>query len=300
VARAQATYGAKLERRLPRPVRLLVDELEETDVLLYAASLAFYALVSVVPMVIVVMWIVATILGQERVHAFAQELGRIAPAGIGADHALQRVSQLGEQIGLPAVLAALWPATAYGAGVSRAFRRLAPDESARERTKARGIRGRLLAFAILLPLFAIGGIAASYLGTQVLGDSVAGVVLAPAIALVAGFVVAAAAIALLLRVFPPEPLQGRQVLRGTVFTAVGVSILSLAFSLYLAFGANFQDRYASSGIAGIVFLALWLFASNALLLLGYRIALRTPATKRSGARVGKRSSGGRKRSLASR
>jgi len=287
VAGTEASVGAKLERRLPGVLRLLIDELEETDVLLYASGLAFYALVSVVPLVIVVMWVVATILGDVRVHQFAQELARIAPPGLGADKALERVAALGTQIGLPAVLAALWPATAYGAGLSRAFRRLAPDEHGRNKAKATGLRGRLLAFLVLLPIFAVGGIVASYLGTQAFGDSVAGIVLGPVISLVAGFLVAAAAIAILLRIFPPKPLEGRQILRGTTFTAAGVSILSLGFALYLTFGANFQERYASSGIAGIVLLAVWLFGSNALLLLGYRVALRTSRGKASAGRSAK-------------
>ena len=289
MARAEASVGAKLERRLPRVLRLLIDELEETDALLYASGLAFYALVSVVPLVIVVMWVVATVLGDERVHRFAQELARIAPPGLGADKALERVASLGTQIGLPAVLAALWPATAYGSGLSRAFRRLAPDEHAKNKIKSTGLRGRLLAFIVLLPVFAVGGLIASYLGTQVVSGSGASGLVGAIVSLAAGFLVAATAIALLFRIFPPEPLEGRQILRGTVFTAAGVSVLSLGFSLYLVFGANFQERYASSGIAGIVLLAVWLFASNAWLLLGYRVALRTPTGKRSG----KRKRGGR-------
>jgi len=132
VARAEATHAAKLERRLPGPLRLLIDELEETDVLLYASGLAFYALVSVVPLVIVIMWVVSVILGDERVHAFAQELARVTPEGLGADQALERVAALGTQIGLPAVIAALWPATAYGAGLSRACSSGARRRNARE------------------------------------------------------------------------------------------------------------------------------------------------------------------------
>jgi len=283
VARAEASVGAKVERRLPRLLRLLIDELEETDVLLYSSGLAFYALVSVVPLVIVVMWIVATILGDERVHRLAQELSNVAPPGLGADQALERVAALGTQIGLPAVLAALWPATAYGAGLSRAFRRLAPDEDARSGSKAKatGLRGRILALIILLPILAVGGLVASYAGTQVASDTTAGGFLGAVVSLVAGFIAAAVAIVIIFRIFPPEPLEGRQVVRGVVFTAAGVSVLSLGFSLYLTFGANFQERYASSGIAGVVLLAVWLFATNAWLLLGYRVALRTPRGKRS-------------------
>jgi YihY family inner membrane protein len=288
-----------VERRLPGVLRLLIDEVEETDVLLYASGLAFYALVSVVPLVIVVMWIVATILGDERVHEFAQELSRVAPPGLGADKALVRVAALGTQIGLPAVLAALWPATAYGAGLSRAFRRLAPDEHARNKAKATGLRGRFLALVVLLPLIAVGGLIASYLGTQVASGSAASGFVGAIVSLTAGFVVAAAAMVIIFRVFPPEPLEGQQVLRGVAFTAAGASVLSLGFSLYLVFGANFQERYASSGIAGIVLLAVWLFATNAWLLLGYRVALRTPtgksSRKRSGTASGKRGRNSRSR-----
>ena len=294
MARAEVSFGARLERRLPRPLRTLIDELEERDVLLYASGLAFYALVSIAPLVIVIMWIVAALLGDERVHRLADELKRVAPDGLGADQALKRVADLGTQIGLPAVAAALWPATAYGAGLSRAFLRLAPGAAAKGRAKSRGLRGRILAFLLLLPAFAVGGLLASYLGTQALGSSTAGAVLGPVIALGTGFVAAFAAIALIYRVFPPDPLQGGQILRATLFTAAGVSVLSLGMSLYLAFGANFQERYATSGIAGIVLLALWLFGTNTLLLLGYRMALRTPQGK-GGTRTRRRKRASRNR-----
>jgi YihY family inner membrane protein len=278
----------------------VIDELEETDILLFASGLAFYALVSLAPLVIVILWIVAAILGDARVQRFAEELKRVAPEGLGADQALTRVAQLGTSIGIPAVIAALWPATAYGAGLSRAFQRLSPRKPDPSKAKAKGVRGRILALLVLLPLLAVGAITASYLGTQALGASTAGAILGPAVALVTGFLVAAAAIAAIYRIFPPEPLEGRQVIRGTLFTAAGVSILSLGFSLYLTFGANFQERYATSGIAGIVLVAVWLFASNALVLVGYRVALRTPrGSGRSRTRSASKP-GGRKRSASGR
>jgi hypothetical protein len=50
-------------------------------------------------------------------------------------------------------------------------------------------------------------------------------------------------------------------------------VVSLVFSLYLALGADWEERFAMSGVAGIVMLAVWLLLVNALLLLGYRLAL---------------------------
>jgi hypothetical protein len=52
-------------------------------------------------------------------------------------------------------------------------------------------------------------------------------------------------------------------------------VLSFGVILFLGLGANFQAHYATSGLAGLVLLAVWLFLSNALVLTGYRMALQT-------------------------
>jgi hypothetical protein len=36
--------------------------------------------------------------------------------------------------------------------------------------------------------------------------------------------------------------------------------------------ADFRDQYAISAVAGVVLVALWLFWTNVLVLLGYRVA----------------------------
>jgi uncharacterized BrkB/YihY/UPF0761 family membrane protein len=90
-----------------------------------------------------------------------------------------------------------------------------------------------------------------------------------------GFVGAGVGIALIYRLFPPDPLEWRAIRRGTAVTAAGMSLLSLGFTIYLSVGANFQEHYVTSGLAGVVLLAVWLFASNVLLLVGYKIALES-------------------------
>ncbi len=50
-------------------------------------------------------------------------------------------------------------------------------------------------------------------------------------------------------------------------------MLSLAFSIYLGVGANFKEHYATTGLAGVVLLGVWLFLSNVLVLAGYTVAL---------------------------
>lgn len=45
--------------------------------------------------------------------------------------------------------------------------------------------------------------------------------------------------------------------------------------LYVSLGANFEEHYATSGLAAMVLLAVWLFLSNVLMLASYRVVIET-------------------------
>lgn len=256
---------------MPRPVRDFIKKARAQDILLYSAALAFYGIVSVIPLTILAMWIVSLVLGDPRTHELAQQLRRIMPESIGADQALERVADLGTRVGIISVITGLWPATAYGSGLERAFDRLSP----RADKRLEGLKGRGLFFLVLLPVFILGSLVGSFAGTKALGSSGAAKIVGYAIALATGFVAAAAALVLIYRIFPPQRLRWGQILRATLIAAAGISVLSLVVVLILSLGANFQDHYATSGLAGIVLLAVWLFLSNALVLVGYRVALES-------------------------
>ena len=270
-SRAPKRLAEHLQERLPRPLRDFIKTARAQDVLLYSAALAFYGIVSAIPLTIVVMWIVSLVLGDPRTHQLAQELRRIMPKSIGADQALERVANLGTRLGVVSVITALWPATAYGSGLERAFDRLSPNADKR----LEGLRGRSLFFLAILPIFILGSLIGSFVGTKALGSAGAAKIAGYAVALGTGFLATAGALFLIYRIFPPRRLAWDQVLRATLIAAAGISVLSLVFVLVLSLGANFQDHYATSGLAGIVLLALWLFLSNALVLIGYRVALES-------------------------
>ena len=162
----------------------------QDDITLFAASLGFYALVSVVPLTIFSLWIVGLVLGQDRVQHMARELGRVAPKNIGADKFVERIADMGTRLGVVAAITGLWPATAYGSGLRRAFDRLAGGKEGEA-----GLRGRGLLLLVLLPVFVVGSLAASFAGTQALGSTTGSKVIGFALALVTGF--AATAVALL-------------------------------------------------------------------------------------------------------
>jgi len=119
----------------------VLRRLRSEVVFLLAAGLSFYALVSVVPFAVLVLWLVSLITGKARVHEVAGELARHLPANLGVENALQRVADLGLRLGLGALAALLWPATAYGAGLRRSFVRLTHDRD----EEVTGLRGRALA-----------------------------------------------------------------------------------------------------------------------------------------------------------
>jgi membrane protein len=253
---------------LPRSLGKVVRDAGDEDVLLFASGLAFHALVSVAPMTIAVLWVTSLFLRDSEIQQLATTIGDAAPDGLGAGEALTEVARLGTDIGLPALIVGLWPATAYGAGVRRGFARLAGEEK-----RLKGLRGRGLLLVVLLPLFVIGALLGSYLGTTLVEWKGVGHVLAVVAALGVGFGAGAISIALLYRIFSSKPLSWRSIRHATYWTAGAISAASLLFTLYLTVGANFQEHFATSGVAGIVLLGVWLYVSNALLLMGYQLAL---------------------------
>lgn len=265
------TIADRIEAVLPPPLAGVVERSRSDSTLLYSSSLAFYALVSLAPIVILTLWIVSLLASDRDVKELATALKEIAPEKLGADRALTRVAQLGTKVGIPAAIVALWPATAYGGGLRRAFEQLSPTPE----REFSGLRGRGLAIAALLPLFVIGGLAGSYVSASVVGGSLLGTVAGWIFALVAAFVLVGVATGVIYQIFAPETFALRPLVRGAATCAAGVAVLSLLFTVFLNMGADFQERYASSGLAAVVLLAVWLFLSNTMLLVGYKVALES-------------------------
>jgi len=255
---------------LPPLVRDAVERARGQDILLFASGLAFYALVSAIPLAIVAAWAAGVILGESRLHQLASDLRRVAPGGLGVGSFVGRIAREGNSAGAVGLITALWPATSYGAGLRRAFDRLSPKRV----REARGLRGRGLALIVLLPVFVAGSLLGSYVGPVALGSSGVGRVLGSALALATGFLAAAVGVALIYRIFPPERMPPSSILKGTAFSAAGISLLSLGFTLFLvASGSGERQHFGTMGMALLVLFAVWLFLANAVLLVGYVISL---------------------------
>ena len=251
-------------------VRRAVAAARADDVFLHSAALAFYGLISIVPLVVVALWVTTLVVGPGQVHHVADHLSRLAPPALGVDRALQRVADIGTTLGLLAVVAALWPATAYGAGLVRVLDRVAGDRA------GAGMRGRGAALLLvgLVPVLVLGSLVAGYAGAAALGDSPAEVTAGLTLGLALSFAATVAAVAFIYATFPRSPPAWPDTLRGALVAAGSIASLSVGYVAYLRLGANFERRYASDALASVVLLGLWLYAANIALLVGYRIARR--------------------------
>lgn len=257
-------------RAWPRTWRRWVVAARADDVFLYASALAFYGLTSVAPLVVVALWVTSLLASDAQVHDIADDLARLAPAALGADRAFERIADLGIGLGLLAVAAALWPATAYGSALTRVLDRLGRHPAT---TGLRG-RGAALVLVALVPVLMLASLVGSYAGAATLDDSGPHIILGLVLAVASGFAATIATVAVIYRVFPRRPPPWAATLKGAVMAAGSISMLSAAYAAYLRLGVNFERRYASDALAAVILLGLWLLAANTALLLAFRSACR--------------------------
>jgi YihY family inner membrane protein len=256
--------------RLPPTLAALVRSVREKEVLLYAGGLAFYGLVSIAPFLVISFWIAGFFVDEDGFRQLGDQIDDMTPSGTNMSGAIQSLATVGAGIGIGALVSALWPATAYGSGLVRAFDRVS-EHGERDFKGAHG-RFRALLFVVLLPAFLLGALGTSYVVAGLFGDGIWLTLLAWAAALVAGFVAAFLAIGTIYLVFGPGLMEARAIAAGAAAAAAALALTSLGFVVYLGQGADFEERVAGSGFAAVVLLSLWLYLANVILLLGYTLA----------------------------
>lgn len=245
------------------------DELVTTG-----SSLAFYALLSLPPMVLIGLWAVGVVVPDGALDALGEDVEGQAPDALPVGNVVRGLVDVATRAGALSILAAVWPATAYGAALARAFTRVAP-ESERE---IRGWRGRLLALAIiaLLPLVVFAALAVFSFGPDLLGSDDVALSIAAGLAAVAVFTVV---VAVLFSLFQLRDTTPSDVIVGA-FVATGLQVaVTFGYVVYLKVFADFEAKYGASQLAVVVLLGLWLLLSNAVLLVAYRYMLRRCARR---------------------
>lgn len=245
--------------------------MRDRDTLLFAGGLAFYSLISVAPVLLLVAWISGSFLGDDRVTAVAERFQELAPDDVEIESFVRSVLEVGTGVGLFALVAAVWPATAFGSGLVQAFDAMSVDRD----PALHGLRGRARALAVivLLPILLLGAFAAATVSTAAIGGGPLLTALGWLVAVLSGTLISWVVVIALQWWFGPADLAFRALAAGAAVTSVGLAVMSLGYLVYLSEGANWEERVAGSGLGAVVLLGLWLYLANLLLLAGYCVAL---------------------------
>lgn len=253
--------------RLPERVRRFVDWLRSPEFVTTSSSLAFYAMISLPPMVLLGFWAAGWFVDESTLQNLGTQVQDRAPDQLPVADVLRALIDVAAQIGPLAAVAAIWPATTYGAALARAFAEVAPEAERR----INGWKGRAFALVIIavLPFVVFSALAAIYFVPRLLGS---GRALQVALG-IGSLLTLALVIALIYVLFELRDNRWTDVVVGAG-TASGLVALSTAgYLLYLEF-ADFTSRYGASALATAVLLGLWLLLGNAALIAGYRVMSR--------------------------
>ncbi|GGI07193.1 YihY/virulence factor BrkB family protein [Egicoccus halophilus] len=262
-SRARSTVSGLLDR-LPRRVRNLVQRLADRDLISQASSLAFFGLVSALPLLLLTFAAVEAVAGDEALDTFLDQAAESGPEGSG--EFLEQLADNGGSFTIATIVFTLWPATAYGAGLRRALLRASGEDES-----APGLRGRLrgLALVLLLPTLMLAGLPLAFVLSTLSGDGTLATLLGWVLALLGATVLGGVVTATVYRTFAPASLGWRGTAGGAVLTAALTALFSVGFVVYLNV-ADTEERFGGGTIAIVVLLGLWLFVANALLLAGYQ------------------------------
>lgn len=241
-------------------VRSILELVKEQNVTFLAASVAYYAFISVIPLLLLALAI-GSLLGGE---AFAQQIVSTAQgqlSGQGATVVEQALTASSGRAGasVASIVALTWSALKVFRGMDLAF-----DEVYGLQADT-GLVGQVKDGLIVLATVGLAAVLMIGLGV-VLGQAAQfgipfiGVI--GYVALVAGLV---AVFMPLYYVMPPVEMTAREALPGTIVAAVGWLVLQVGFQIY---AANAGD-YAAYGLLGAVLLFLtWLYFAAVLVLVG--------------------------------
>ncbi len=240
-------------------VRAVVRRAQEVKITFLAASVAFYAFFSVVPLVILALALASFIGGaafENRVVAFVGTY--LSPEGetVVAEALTSPAGRLGASVA--SVVALAWGALKVFRAIDIAFDRVYEADTSTPFAR------QLLNGVVVVAAIAAGAVL--MVGVRAVVARLD--VVLPYVGALGWLVLLAGLAAALLPVYyimPPERVSARHVLPGTATAVFGWLVLQVLFDIY----ASVAVRYQAYGFLGAVLLfLLWLYFGAAVLLLG--------------------------------
>lgn len=242
----------------PRAIlRTVVGEVRDSPLTMLAAAIAYYGLVSLFPLLLLLLAVATTLGGEAIASTVVQQLsGVLSPTGQGLVRDALLAAQARGGATVVGLLGLLWGGLKLFRGLDLAFSTI---YGTRER-KSFLDQLRNAATALVAVGLAIG----ATVGVGVIAGSV-GLEFVGTLGTLALVVVLAAAFLPLYYIFPDVGMQPREALPGAVFAAGGWTLLSIGFRIY----AENAEGFALYGIVGAVLLLVtWFYFGGIVLLVG--------------------------------
>jgi len=271
--------SAPLSRRTTGLVRDLVREVVHAcrghDLLLCAAGVTFYAVVALVPALLLSVRLTGLVVGEGTAEALGSSLASLLPGAVGADDAAAWVAERGAALPLPAAAAALLPASLYGEGLVRALDRFSPAQGRR-----RGLRGRLGAAAVVVatPALLLAGVGAQGAARDAAGEGLPGRLLGVYVAFLLAWVAVSLVLCLAYGALALDRPGGRALLWGAFGTGSFVAGTSLGWVLFVSLEVPLGGVYGGSDeLAAVAGSAFFLFALHLMVVVGHLVTVRLSA-----------------------
>lgn len=240
-------------------VMAIVDEVRRQNLPFLAGSLAFYAFVSLLPFLLLVL-IATSLLAGDTVVGYVLTLTRVYLSPTGQNLLVNAITDAAGWAGssLLGLVVLIWAAFRMFLGIDTAFTQLYGTE---EMEPSIGQHVRDGVIALLAIVLALAGAVATVATATLLPEfSYSGVV--DSLILVLGLL---AVFFPLYYVFPSVDVTPREVLPGTLVATVGWALLEWLFQLYVSV-TTLADVFGVIG--GALLFLLWLYSGAFILLVG--------------------------------
>jgi len=255
----------RLQESLPAA---LLNRFIEIDLLTQAASLAFYAVLSLAPLLVLLLWLTASLYPSAQ-HELTRQVGLLAGSGAEAmaatviDNARARPS-VGSLAGMWGTLLLFIGATAVFAQLQSALNLIFRADAAPSETFVAWLRKRVFSFGVI---FALGFllVVSMTLATalQVVFANVPSML--PILGTVASFIIYVVTFAFLYHFLPDRPVRWRQAFLGGLITALLFTGGRYLIGAYIA-RTDPGGAYGSTG--ALVILLLWIYYASVVFFVG--------------------------------
>ncbi len=243
------------------------------DTALRSAGATLYGALAAVPTLLVAIALAGVLFGHDRMVRYGANLAAAIPDQQGADRWVSGLFGAGLSLSPVAVLFAVFMASAYGRGLSKALVRLVPEHHRADpppSLKARLMTLPLLGLAplMLLALLVITPTVEN-LETE---NGLAGIAAASYLGLNMVWVILWAPLAWLFRVVAPGRPSWRAAGIAAVVTAAFISGFLQGFTLFLALPVDLGRPFGGLDLVGVTTsLLLWLWVLHAVVCVGYAL-----------------------------